>query len=152
MDLKIRKAEKKDVSDILKLIKGLAKYEKLSNEVTATEEILEKEIFEDKRANVILASIENQVIAFALYFYNFSTFKGKKGLYLEDIYVNPKFRNQGIGNQLFDYLKSEAKAQNCGRMEWVCLSWNTKAIDFYKRKKAVSLDDWINFRIDESDF
>lgn len=152
MKIQIRKASRDDVPSILELIKGLANYEKLSDEVEATVEILEKEIFDDKNANVILASVNDLIVGFALYFYNFSTFKGKKGLYLEDIYIIPEYRNNGIGNQLFEYLKNESKLQNCGRMEWVCLEWNNKAIEFYKRKKAISLEDWIHFRLDESNF
>ena len=114
--------------------------------------MLEKELFVDKNAHVILAIVDNQAIGFALYFYNFSTFKGKKGLYLEDIYIMPNDRNKGIGNHLFEFLKKESKRQNCGRMEWVCLDWNKDAINFYKKKKAISLEDWIHFRLDESNF
>ena len=152
MNLKIKKANIEDGSDILNLIKGLADYEHLSNEVEATKELLEKELFVDKNAHVILAIVDNQAIGFALYFYNFSTFKGKKGLYLEDIYIMPNYRNKGIGNHLFEFLKKESKRQNCGRMEWVCLDWNKDAINFYKKKKAISLEDWIHFRLDESNF
>ena len=101
---------------------------------------------------MILAIKENQPVGFALYFYNFSTFKGKKGLYLEDLYIKPNYRKKGIGNKMFDYLIQEAKSSNCGRMEWVCLEWNKPALDFYKGKKAIVLDDWKTLRLDESEF
>jgi len=148
----IKKAKRENIKDILKLIKGLAEYEKLSQQVVATEAILEKEIFDEENAKVILAFEEQTVVGFALYFYNFSTFKGRKGLYLEDLYVLPRYRNLGIGDSLFNYLIKEAKEQKCGRMEWVCLNWNESAKDFYKRKNAKPLSDWIVYRLDESNF
>lgn len=150
--LKIKEAEKENTKDILKLIKGLAEYEKLSHQVEVTEASLKKELFEEKNAKVILAYEENTVVGFALYFYNFSTFKGKKGLYLEDLFILPDYRNLGIGKKLFNYLIDEAKAQNCGRIEWVCLKWNQAARDFYENKKASSLNDWLVYRLDESNF
>ncbi len=152
MNVTIRKAKREDTLVILDLIKGIAEYEKLSDQVEATKELLEQQLFEEKNAFVILACIENLVVGFALYFFNFSTFKGKKGLYLEDLYIKPEYRKQGIGNQMFDYLIQEAKSSNCGRMEWVCLEWNTPALNFYKRKKAIALDGWKTLRLDESEF
>jgi GNAT superfamily N-acetyltransferase len=98
---------------------------------------------------VVIAYDQDQPIAFALYHYNYSTFKGKKGLYLEDLFVKEAHRGKGVGNQLFDYLRKKAKDENCGRMEWVCLDWNQNAIDFYRQKEAVSMDGWTIFRIDE---
>lgn len=100
---------------------------------------------------MLLAYEDEVAVGFALYFYNFSTFKGKKGLYLEDLFVKPQYRGKGIGNTLFEALRGIAKTENCGRMEWVCLDWNQPAIDFYRRKNARSMDDWIIFRLDESD-
>lgn len=152
MNVKIRKAVRDDTPIILELIKGIAEYEKLSDQVTANIEVLEKELFDEKNANVILAYINDIPIGFALYFFNFSTFKGKKGLYLEDLFIKPEYRKQGYGNQMFDYLIQEAKRLNCGRMEWVCLDWNEPALEFYKKKKAVVLDDWKILRLDESKF
>jgi GNAT superfamily N-acetyltransferase len=91
-------------------------------------------------------------VGFALYFYNFSTFKGKKGLYLEDLFILPDYRGLGFGKAVFEYLIGVAKENNCGRMEWVCLDWNKPAIEFYLKKNAVPLSDWTTYRIDESDF
>ncbi len=152
MSTTIRKAKREDTILILSLIKGIAEYEKLLAEVEATEGLLEKELFDDNNAKVLLAYYDDKAVGFALYFYNFSTFKGKKGLYLEDLFVLPKYRGKGIGNDLFNYLVEEAYENNCGRMEWVCLNWNKSAIEFYKKKKAISLEDWTVFRLDESDF
>ena len=152
MNVTIRKAKREDTPKILELIKGIAEYEKLSDQVEATMEVLEKELFDEENAYVILACIDDLTVGFALYFFNFSTFKGKKGLYLEDLFIMPKYRKQGIGNRMFDYLVQEAKRLNCGRMEWVCLDWNKPALDFYKGKKAIALDDWKILRLDESKF
>ncbi len=150
--LEIRKAKREDTSLILKMIKGIARYEQLLDQVEANIITLEKELFDEGNAFVLIAYQDKLPVGFALYFFNFSTFKGKKGLYLEDLFIIPEYRKQGIGNQLFDYLINEAKTKNCGRMEWVCLNWNIPAIDFYKKKKAVSMDDWISFRLDETLF
>lgn len=150
--IKIRKAKREDTPLILKMIRGIAEYENLLNQVEANEIILEKELFDENNAFVILAYSDEVPVGFALYFYNFSTFKGKKGLYLEDLFVIPEYRKKGVGNQLFDYLIQEAKGNNCGRMEWVCLNWNIPAIDFYKKKNAIAMDGWITFRLDEISF
>lgn len=152
MNLEIRSATRDDVPVILTLIKGIANYEQLLDQVEADEIILERELFIEKNAHVLLASIDGNIAGFALYFFNFSTFKGRKGLYLEDLFVKPDFRHKGIGHALFDYLVSIAKAKNCGRMEWVCLDWNQPAIDFYQKKKAKSMDGWKIYRLDEDDF
>ena len=150
--IKIRKAKREDTPLILDMIKGIAEYELLLDKVEANVITLEKELFDEGNASVIFASIGELTVGFALYFYNFSTFKGRKGLYLEDLFVIPEYRTQGIGKQLFNYLIKEAKQKNCGRMEWVCLNWNSSAIDFYRKKKAISMDEWITFRLDEKVF
>lgn len=152
MSCNIRHATKDDVFIILDLIKGIAEYEKLLDQVEATSELLEQELFVENNAKVLLAYYEHKPVGFALYFFNFSTFKGKKGLYLEDLFVQPNYRGKGIGNDLFNALVSIAKTSNCGRMEWVCLNWNEPAIAFYKKKKALPLSDWTTFRLDEIDF
>ncbi len=151
MNINVRHANKEDTPLIFELIKGIAEYEKLSDQVEATIPLLEQQLFVEKNAKVLLAFSDDQPVGFALYFYNFSTFKGKKGLYLEDLFVIPEQRGKGIGKTLFDCLMEEAKRENCGRMEWVCLDWNQPAIDFYRSKKARSMDDWIIFRLDEAD-
>lgn len=152
MDLQIRYAEVEDTKTVLDFIKGIAEYEKLSDQVVADESILYNSLFVEKAAKVIIAFVDGNPAGFALFFYNFSTFKGRKGLYLEDLFVYKKYRKLGIGNALFDYLIQEAKNNNCGRMEWVCLNWNQPAIDFYLKKKAKPLTEWTTFRIDEKDF
>ena len=148
----IKKAKREDTSIILEMIKGLAMYEKLLDQVTASIDILEKNLFDQENAHVILAYEENKAVGFALYFYHFSTFKGKKGLYLEDLFVLPEFRSKGIGNQMFSYLINQAKKEHCGRMEWMCLDWNEPAKAFYKKKKATPVNGWTLFRLDESEF
>lgn len=145
----IRPAKASDAQTVLDFIKAIARYEKLENQVEATLEDIQLSIFQKKDAHVIIAYDNNQPVGFALYFYNYSTFKGRKGLYLEDLFVNEAYRSKGIGRQLFDYLKQKAKDEDCGRMEWVCLDWNQNAIDFYRKNKATSMDEWTTFRIDE---
>ncbi|MCK4551664.1 MAG: GNAT family N-acetyltransferase [Tenericutes bacterium] len=152
MNILIKQAKREDCQVILDLIKGLATYEKMLDEVTASVPLLEKELFDELNANVLLAYTQEKPVGFALYFYNFSTFKGKKGLYLEDLFIKKEYRSRGIGKELFNSLIDIAKTNNCGRVEWVCLNWNKPAIDFYKSKKATPLGDWITFRLDESNF
>ncbi len=152
MNLQIREANREDISIILEMIKGIASYEKLLSQVEADEKVLERELFDEKNAYVLIAFVDQQVAGFALYFYNFSTFKGRKGLYLEDLFVKPEFRHNGIGLALFNRLIEIAKSTRCGRMEWVCLDWNQSAIDFYHKQNAKAMDGWRIFRLDEHDF
>ncbi|MBN2697009.1 MAG: GNAT family N-acetyltransferase [Bacilli bacterium] len=147
----IRHASEEECPIILEFIKKIAAYEKLSNQVQATPEDLNQAIFVDKTCNVIFAVLNQKIIGFALYFYNFSTFKGKKGLYLEDLYIDEEYRKMQYGTKVFQYLIELAKSQNCGRMEWTCLDWNQKAIDFYKSFNARPMDGWTIFRLDEKD-
>jgi GNAT superfamily N-acetyltransferase len=148
--MKIRFATKEDVFAILNLIKGIAEYEKLLHEVTATEEILYDSLFIKKAAEVLLGEKDGKIIGFALFFHNFSTFTGKRGLYLEDLYVLPEYRHQGYGKQFFSELKKIAKERNCGRMEWICLDWNAPAIKFYTEYlHAVPMDEWTVYRLSE---
>ena len=150
--MKIRFAQKEDVSAILHLIKGIADYEKLLHEVTATEAILYDSLFVKKAAEVLLGEKDGEIIGFALFFHNFSTFTGKRGLYLEDLYVLPQYRHQGLGKQFFAELMKIAHERDCGRMEWICLDWNMPAIRFYKEYiRAISLDDWTLYRLGEKD-
>lgn len=147
--IKLRFAEKNDTGLILNFIKELADYEKLSHEVTTDENSLRKSLFESKRvAEVIIAEYKNEPAGFALFFHNFSTFLGKPGIYLEDLFVKPELRAKGIGKILLKYLTRIAVARDCGRLEWSVLDWNKPAIDFYKKLGAKSLDDWTVFRID----
>ena len=145
----IRKAERKDVPLILAFIRGIAKYEKMENEVLATEELLDEWLFEKGIGEVIFAMDNGREVGFALYFHNFSTFVGKAGLYLEDLYVYPEHRGKGYGKALFLELVKTAVKRGCGRMEWVCLNWNQPSIDFYYSMGAVSMDDWNTYRLTE---
>lgn len=143
----IRFAEEKDVSLILHFIKELADYEKMLNEVVATEEILHEWIFEKNKAEVIFAMEDGKEIGFALFFHNFSTFLGRAGVYLEDLYVMPEYRGKGYGKALLKQLAKIAVERGCGRLEWWCLDWNQPSIDFYRSLGAVPMDDWTVYRI-----
>jgi GNAT superfamily N-acetyltransferase len=131
-----RSAERKDVGLILKFIKGIADYEHMSDEVVATEQLLEEWIFDKHAAEVIFVMEDGREVGFALYFYNFSTFVGRAGLYLEDIFVWPEYRGKGYGKALFEKLASIAVEKGCGRFEWVCLDWNEPSIRFYRSNGA----------------
>ena len=140
-------AERKDTALILKFIKELAAYEKMEHEVIATEAVLEEWIFDKKKAEVIFAVVDNEEIGFALFFHNFSTFLGRAGLYLEDLYVKPKYRGNGYGKGILKKLAQIAVERGCGRLEWWCLDWNKPSIDFYLSLGAEPMEDWTVYRI-----
>lgn len=142
-----RLAEPEDVGLVLKFIKELADYEELLHEVVATQEILMETIFEKKAAEVVIAEYDEEAIGFALFFHNFSTFLGRPGLYLEDLYVRPQMRGRGIGKLLLAYLAKLARDRNCGRLEWWCIDWNTPSIEFYKSLGAIPMDEWTVYRV-----
>ena len=142
-----RSAERQDVPLILRYIRELARYEKLEEEVVATEEILEEWLFDKEKAEVIFAVVEGKKVGFALFFHNFSTFLGRAGIYLEDLYAEPAHRGQGIGTALLRELARIAVARGCGRLEWWCLDWNTPSIEFYRSLGAEAMDDWTVYRI-----
>ena len=145
---KIRPAELDDVPEIFVLIKELADYEKLLHEVVATEELLEDTLFgENSNVEVLLAYNENQVLGFALYFYTYSTFLGRPGIYLEDLFVREYARGKGIGEALLRMIARFTIEMGGGRLEWSVLDWNEPAISFYKKMGAVSLDEWTTFRV-----
>lgn len=147
MSLKIRKATAKDASAILDLIRGIAEYEKLTHQVEATEERILRNMFGDiPYAHCHLAYWGDQLAGYAVYFYNFSTFLAKPGLYLEDLFVIPELRGKGIGKALLLSAAREAKARDCGRMEWIALDWNTPAHEFYFSLGAEMLEEWKLFR------
>jgi len=151
--IKIREATFVDVSLIMSFIKELADYEKLSGSVTASEDLILQNIFgERKYAEVIIAEYIGEPAGQALFFHNFSTFQGKPGVYLEDLYVKPHLRGKGIGKALLLFLVGLAKERNCGRIEWAVLNWNTPAIEFYKKMGAVLMDDWKICRITEEKY
>ncbi|MBC7088496.1 MAG: GNAT family N-acetyltransferase [Tissierellales bacterium] len=145
--LYIRKATREDVPLILKFIKELADYEKMLDQVVATEEIIEDSIFNRNKAEVIFAVYNGEEVGFALYFYNFSTFLGKPGIYLEDLYVREEMRGKGIGKTLLAYLAKIAIEEGCGRFEWWCLDWNKPSIDFYLKLGAIPMDEWTVYRM-----
>lgn len=151
--LVIRRAEKSDIPGILMMIKELAEYEKLLHEVVTTEDQLEKVIFgEQKFVEVLIAELDGTLAGQTIFFQNFSTFVGRPGLYIEDLYVRPELRGKGIGKALLNEVIKLAKQRNCGRVEWVVLDWNKPAIDFYKSIGAKPLDEWTIFRLTEDNF
>ncbi|MBQ3035708.1 MAG: GNAT family N-acetyltransferase [Lachnospiraceae bacterium] len=143
----IRQANINDVSTILSFIKALAEYEDMSDQVVATEELLKEWLFEKKKAEVLLAMEGDTPVGFALYFYNFSTFLGRAGIYLEDLFVKEEYRGKGYGKALLKELARIAVSQGCGRLEWCCLDWNQPSIDFYLSLGARPLDDWTQYRV-----
>ena len=145
--LYIRKATREDVPLILRFIKELADYEKMLDQVVATEEIIEDSIFNRNKAEVVFAVYNGEEVGFALYFNNFSTFLGKPGLYLEDLYVREEMRGKGIGKTLLAYLAKKAVEEDCGRFEWWCLDWNKPSIDFYLKLGAIPMDEWTVYRM-----
>lgn len=145
----IKPATPADTPLILQFIKAIADYEKLLSEVEANEEVLHASLFgKDANAKVLIAYEGDFAVGFALYFYNFSTFKGRKGLYLEDLFVYPEHRGKGYGKALLLHLAKQAEEEHCGRMEWIVLDWNTPAIDFYRSIGAKAMDEWTVFRLD----
>lgn len=147
-DFNIRRAEKEDVPLVLDFINKLAEYERLSHEVVATEGELEKYLFgEEKVAEVVIGYYHDDPVGFALYFYNFSTFLGKPGIYLEDLFVLEEQRGKGFGKALLTYLAKLAVEKGCGRLEWAVLDWNEPSIEFYKSLGAKMMDEWIVNRL-----
>ena len=146
--LQIRRATGADVPTILSLIRELADFERLSDEVVADEALLQETLFGPRPgAEVLIAQVADEVVGFALFFQNFSTFLGRPGLYLEDLYVRPKFRGQGHGEQLLRSLARICSERGYGRLEWSVLDWNQRAIDFYKSLGAKPMHDWTVFRV-----
>ena len=144
----INPATRDDVSLLFELVMALAEYENLSHEVIGAPEDLEQHLFGDSpTAHAIVARIDGAPAGFALYFFNFSTFLMKPGIYLEDLFVLPGYRRRGIGTAIFQYLAQVALAKGCGRFEWSVLDWNQPAIDFYRAKGAVMLNDWSTCRV-----
>ena len=145
--LTFRYAVRKDIPLILQFIRDLAEYEKLLDEVVADEATLEEWIFDQKKAEVIFAMEKGKEVGFALFFHNFSTFLGRAGLYLEDLFVLPEYRGKGYGKQILQKLAAIAVQRKCGRLEWGCLDWNQSSIDFYLSLGAEPMSDWTVYRI-----
>ena len=142
-----RCAQRTDVPLILTFIRGLAEYEHMSDQVVADEALLEEWIFDRQKAEVIFAVLDGREVGFALFFHNFSTFLGRAGIYLEDLFVLPEYRGRGCGKGLLKKLAATAVERGCGRLEWSCLDWNQPSIDFYLSLGAVQMSDWTGYRV-----
>ena len=142
-----RFAERRDTALILQFIKDLAEYEMMADLVVATPEMLEEEIFEKRKAEVLFVMENGREVGFALFFHNFSTFLGRAGLYLEDLFVLPEFRGKGYGKATLKKLAQIAVERGCGRFEWWCLDWNRPSIDFYLSLGAEPMSEWTTYRI-----
>ena len=145
--IQLRFAEPQDSSLLLQFIRELAAYEHLEDHVEATEGRLRQYLFEEKKGEVILGEYAGVPAGFALFFHNFSTFLGKPGIYIEDLFVKPEFRGRGMGKTLLSFIAGLAAERNCGRMEWACLNWNEPAIGFYLSQGALPLKEWTAYRI-----
>ncbi len=146
-NLGVRKATEKDANLILDFIKKLAKYENMEDQVVADEKLLKEWIFNKNKAEVLFATFDGLEVGFALYFHNFSTFLGRAGIYLEDLFVLEEYRGKGLGKLLLKTLAKITVERGCGRLEWSCLDWNKPSIDFYYCLGAKMLDEWKSFRI-----
>ena len=144
---KLKFAEEKDVPLILELIKELADYEKMLDEVVATEEDIYESLFERKVAEVVIGEYQNKPVGYIIFFHNFSTFLGRPGIYLEDLYVKPEMRGKGMGKIMLSFLAKLCIERKCGRLEWNCLDWNQPSINFYKQMGAIPMDEWTIYRV-----
>lgn len=145
--MEFRYAGKEDSALILGFIRQLAAYEKMSDQVIATEELLREWIFEKQKAEVLFVLADGKEVGFALFFNNFSTFLGRAGIYLEDLFVLPEYRGRGYGKALLSRLAQITLERGCGRLEWSCLDWNKPSIDFYKSMGAAAMEDWMTYRL-----
>ncbi len=146
-EITFRFAGPQDTGLILQFIRELAAYEKMLDQVIATEELLAEELFGKQHAEVLFALVDGQEVGFALFFHNFSTFLGRSGIYLEDLYVRPEHRGKGCGKGLLKKLAQLALERGCGRLEWACLNWNKPSIDFYLSTGAAPMDEWKVYRL-----
>jgi GNAT superfamily N-acetyltransferase len=143
----LRFAGAEDAPLALEFIRELAEYEHLLDQMQATEDSIRKYVFEEKKAEVIIAEYDGAPAGFALFFYNFSTFLGRPGLYIEDLFVKPPFRGKRLGKLLLTFIAHLAAERNCGRLEWACLDWNEPSIAFYKSQGARPLSEWTSYRV-----
>lgn len=143
----IRTASVEDCGRILQMIRALARYEKMEDQVVATEDLLREWIFEKKKAEVLFATEDGREVGFALFFHHFSTFLGRAGIYLEDLYVMPEYRGKGHGKAMLKRLAQITLERGCGRLDWQCLDWNERSIAFYRSLGAEALDDWTGYRL-----
>ena len=145
--IRLRFAEEKDIALIWGFILGLAEYEHLLDTVKIQEADIKKYVFEKKMIEVVIGEYDGTPAGFALFFHNFSTFVGKPGIFIEDIFVKPEMRGKGLGKILFSFLAHIAVERDCGRLEWSCLNWNKPSIEFYKSQGAQAMDEWTTYRI-----
>ena len=150
-EVAFRMAAEQDSPLILEFIRDLAEYEGMLDQVVADEDLLRRELFEQHRAEVLFAVVKGQEVGFALFFHNFSTFLGRAGLYLEDLFVRPECRGKGDGKALLSQLARIARERGCGRMEWWCLDWNRPSIAFYQSLGARAMDEWTVYRLTAAD-
>ncbi len=150
-EVAFRMAAEQDIPLILEFIRDLAEYEGMLDQVVADEDLLRRELFEQHRAEVLFAVVKGQEVGFALFFHNFSTFLGRAGLYLEDLFVRPECRGKGYGKALLRQLARIARERGCGRMEWWCLDWNRPSIAFYQSLGARAMDEWTVYRLTAAD-
>lgn len=143
----IRFAERKDSEIIYNLIRELAEYEKLLDRLEVTKELLKESLFQSSVAETLIGEYQQKPVAYAIFFYSFSSFTGRIGIYIEDLYVKPQFRRRGLGEAMFSFIAKLAVEEKCGRLEWSCLIWNKPAIAFYERMGAVVLDEWKMYRL-----
>jgi GNAT superfamily N-acetyltransferase len=146
-DAVLRDAGEQDIPIILEFIRGLAEYERLLDHVSATEESLEKSLFQDRVAEVLICEYREKPAGFALYFHNFSTFLGRPGIYIEDLFVKGEYRGKGLGKAMLARIAAIAVERGCGRLEWACLDWNESSIKFYKSRGGLPLDEWTTYRV-----
>lgn len=146
-ELTFRFAEERDCALILQFIQGLAEYERMADQVIATEALLQEWAFEKKKAEVLFACEDGREVGFALFFHNFSTFLGRAGIYLEDLFVLPEHRGKGYGKAILQQLAKITVERGCGRLEWACLDWNRPSIDFYLSLGAAPMDEWTTYRL-----
>jgi GNAT superfamily N-acetyltransferase len=145
----LKKVEEQDCGLLMELIKELAVYEKMIDLVESTEALYKKALFEKKVTEAVIGEYEGKPVGYAIYFHNFSSFVGRPGIYLEDIYVRPEYRGRGFGKAMLAYVARLAVERDCGRLEWCVLDWNKPSIDFYRSLGAQSLDDWTIYRLDK---
>jgi len=145
--IRLRFAEEKDVALIVGFIRGLAEYEHLLDTVKIQEADIKEYVFEKKMIEVVIGEYDGTPAGFALFFHNFSTFVGKPGIFIEDIFVKPEMRGKGLGKIFFSFLAKIAVERNCGRLEWLCLNWNEPSIKFYKSQGAQAMDEWTTYRV-----
>lgn len=149
-DFLIRQAVRSDAEVLFRFIEGMAEYERMTDELEGSAADLARTLFDEHQAEAIIGEEDGVIVGIAIYFYNYSTFKTKHGLYLEDLFVAPEHRGKGYGKKLLLHLAKLAHEKNCGRMEWACLDWNTPSIGFYQKLGARAMDQWTVYRLDEA--